>query len=840
MSKVKIISDPYRRHTEFLFWDQDWQAITEVSNPNSDLLQKKFTEGFFPFKAREIVDAFLSEYGGDSEALEIIFEGPDDEWIELQDACDSDDIRGKVSLDRSVNVLANARDILPFIREVFDEVYPIIAGQADGSAETIDRLRKFREASSDVVPICVVGNYSAGKSSFINSLMGVEILPSGDRPITARIFQIERSDQPDRASIKFKYADETIHISFLEDETKIDPRNAAGRLIDNIREAEADGRCRSIADRVRAVLEAINFFKEQRDEPSVSDLVKVTVPFAEETSWGIGKKTVIFDTPGSNSNSNVDHTRVLQDAMRGMSDGLPIYVTIYDSLDSNDNADLYKVISEIPALDERFAMIVVNKADDADLPEGGFSGHEEWIMETVVARNLYAQGIFFVSSIAGLGAKTGGEFADRHYDRVFRRLRDSFEDPDDKYYLRLFDYDLMPSQLRVKLAREAERCPNTILANSGLYSVERGIDAFATKYSAYNKCLQSQALLHELIVQTEAFLVEKSATLENSRDLLRTDLLTRRENLLDGLIQLSLTTCEEAVSAYLPSMNEWARRSIAESGLTPAMLQEWEHEITARKQREMNAEEKRRDAESKRAAITTNLRSRVQNAWDTKDVLGFRAIAMSFVSDVNAAREAETESDLTFRDADRQASDDLLEFVRSKFDTDVERLSRESEEYSKGYWTERANACRSKLLDFITDGDALSDAQRETLRRIIIGYEDLSLDEDNPVIREIRYPFDPNKLWKAPLRIQYNMELSQRVSMWRAVVEPAHEERFRDWLHALVDELVENIEDINPELRSKVESVRSTEREIEMQQARRIRLRDGEKRVTDYMAWQEG
>jgi GTPase SAR1 family protein len=835
MSKVKIVSDPYRRKTQFMSWDGEWVPI-EGSNPNSELLQRKFTEGFFPFKAHEMVDIILNEYHDDAGRAELVFEGADDEWSELQDVCVSDDLRGRITLERSDKALANARDILPLIRDVFDEVYPIIAGQADGSTETQRQLKKFREASSDVVPVCVVGNYSAGKSSFINALVGIEILPSGDRPITARVFQIERSDQPDRASVKFRYADEPVHVRFSTEGTRITPIEVKGRIFDDIRAAtEKEGT--PITDGVRATLGVINSFRSEPNEAALSDLVEVRVPFSPESRWGSDKKVVIFDTPGSNSNTNHDHARVLQDAMRGMSDGLPIYVTTYESLDSNDNADLYKEISEIPALDERFAMIVVNKADSTERPES--DQDEEWILDTVVARNLYAQGVYFVSSIVGLGAKTGGAFSDTHYRRTFRSIRLIFEDPEDEDYTQLFRYDLMPEQLRARAVSASEECPNLLLANSGLFSVERGIDAFSTKYSAYNKCVQSDALLHELIGQTDALLEAKGAALESSHELLASDLDQSREVVLDELLQLSLATCEEAVAGYLPSMNEWARRSVAEANLTSDMLAEWEDEITARKQREMNAEEKRRDAAGKRAAVATNLRARVQSAWDTKNMLGLRAIASGFVGDISAARLAEAESELAFHDADREASEALLELVRGQFDADVDRLSMEAEEHSKAYWAERSESTRRELLEFVTNGTALEEEQRETLRQIIIDYHDLRLTTNSPEIREVRHPFDPNRLWKAPLRYQYNAELSQRVQLWRAIVEPSHEECFRDWLHALIDEIEDNVEDINPELREKRRTVRNTKREIEVQRSRRERLRNAERQVSRLMSWQK-
>lgn len=839
MPKVKIVSDPYRRSTKFYSMGASWVEIGEENNPNSSLLAKKYSEGFFPFKAREITDVLLAEYGDGVNPLEIVFEGPDDEWDELRDVCAADELAPLIKLERSNRALANARDILPFIREVFEELNPIIGGAADGNPETLDRLEKFRDASSDVVPICVVGNYSAGKSSFINALIGTEILPSGDRPVTARIFQIEESDQQDRASVEFKYVDEAVRVIFTDDGMRTVPAGAGGKVLDAVA-AVVDAKETNLAARVRAALCAINSFTEEGGESHLGDLVKVRVPFGKETDWSNRKRIVIFDTPGSNTNTNSNHIRVLREAMEGMSNGLPIYVTTYDALDSNDNAELYEQISQMPALDERFAMIVVNKADDADIPEGGFTERdEEWVMSTVVARNLYAQGIYFVSSIVGLGAKTGGVFSDRHYDRVFRRLQDGYERPDDKYYTRLFDYDLLPEQLRVKTVREAEDCSNRLLANSGLFSVEQGIEEFATKYSVYNKCYQSEALLHEIIERTDARLDEAYATLESSRKLLVGDLDDSKADLLDQLVKLSGSLCEAAGEGYLPSMNEWARQNMPTAGLTSEKLRDWEREITAEKRREMGAEQKKRDAEGKRAAIAANLKARVQNAWDTKDVLGIAGIAKTFASDWNVAREAGEASEEIFRGADREASDSLLAKVREQFDSEISRLMREAEDHSKAYWEDCAEGSREALLELVSNGTEVDDDRRESLRSIIVDYQRLSLDDEIPEIRETRYPFNPDKLWKAPLRVQYNLELRQRISKWRAVVDSAHRESFQEWLHELTDALSNGIVDLNPELCKKFDSVVSVEREIEAQKSKKTRLRNGEKRVAGYMSWQE-
>ena len=50
-----------------------------------------------------------------------------------------------------------------------------------------------------------------------------------------------------------------------------------------------------------------------------------------------------------------------------MTNGLPIFLSTPEALDSTDNEDLYHLIQEMEELDSRFTMIVVNKADGPGL-----------------------------------------------------------------------------------------------------------------------------------------------------------------------------------------------------------------------------------------------------------------------------------------------------------------------------------------------------------------------------------------------------------------------------------------------------------------------------------------
>ncbi len=116
-------------------------------------------------------------------------------------------------------------------------------------------------------------------------------------------------------------------------------------------------------------------------------------------------------------------------------------------------------------------MIVVNKADSADLPKGGFDDERvSDIMRQFIPSRLYGQGIYFVSSILGLGSKNSGEFISDNYAERFEDQQRKYTDPTSRFYKTLYRYDILPGQISRRTNRESEACKDLLLANSGLFA----------------------------------------------------------------------------------------------------------------------------------------------------------------------------------------------------------------------------------------------------------------------------------------------------------------------------------------------------------------------------------
>lgn len=396
MGKIKIISNPYENIVAYHSMNEElqvWENICE-KNCNSKLREEDSKKCFFPFKMKEIVDTIIEEYYVPGKAkVQVEFEGTFDEFAELQRVCMSSSIKEKVELVQSDKVLNNARYILGDIKEIFEIVQPIIENVVRHDETITKKLGKVSDALKDIVPICVFGNYSAGKSTFINALIGKEILPSGGDPVTAKVYEIKKSSQPDLAKIKFKYEERDVEYIFEGDKYRLEKGEVSKELLKNISERIDNCEIPDLFIRVNAALECVNEFEKKNGKQSmIGNVIRIEIPFSNTGVLGNShNKFVIFDTPGSNSETYAEHSAVLAEAMDGFSNGIPVWVTQYETVDSKDNASLCEKVLEIDALDKRFTMIIFNKADGSDLEEDGFSEEEiQEIKEYSAIEKMYA------------------------------------------------------------------------------------------------------------------------------------------------------------------------------------------------------------------------------------------------------------------------------------------------------------------------------------------------------------------------------------------------------------------------------------------------------------------
>ena len=850
MAKIKIISNPYKKEIRYQKWNESgeyWVNIDSENCKNSKLLSQELSGGFFPFCVMKIVDAIIEEYKVEGEDIEIIFEGSADEFQELKAACEYGECKGTVFAQRSDVGLENARDILPKVKELFQKMNPLISKCFIDQEKIRRELNRFTDASSDVVPICVLGNYSAGKSTFINSLIGSEILPSGIEPITSKIYKIARSKFQDRASVRCQYKNLDIGILFTDSETNFE--NEPSNELSIALKAGLDGMAgESLALRANKALSIINDFENKVDEACISDLIEVEIPFSSGVLAQSQHPFILFDTPGSNSASNAKHLTVLKEAMANMTNGLPIFLSTPDALDSTDNENLYHIIRDMEELDSRFTMIVVNKADGPGLQRRNSTASEESrILSQAVPRNLYSGGLFYVSSILGLGSKNNGKFLDEFYAETYEDQVYKYDNPNERRYKKLYSYNIMPAQLKQRADNAAAAQQDLVYANSGLFSIETEIENFAGKYSSYNKCFQSQMFLNQVLEITANEIEQKKENCEGIRQTIKAKLEDDKAKLIKKLEETASDESGKYDGSYGDYMSGYIKAN--KTPFSRQVLSKYAAELTNAFEDYRDYNERESDVSKTAAAVLGNLKtnaSKMKFNWNS-----MKSVAKGFVEDANAAKDARKAKRDTRHQIDKDVANKLLDKVAANYKSGLESTYDILDANSKEYWTGNTEMLRRLLAKIVTGSDVLSEERREELEKIIIDFRELSFTE-TPA-EEIfnwenvgkRIKIGDFVLWQSDhlnldkLAKTYNMNFNNGVDNRYKSIEESHRESAHTWIQSLLNEIYSNIVRYSPELSKQANQIQEMTEQISVWERHKLSLSEYKQKLSSMMDWEE-
>lgn len=853
MAKIKIRSNPYEKKIEYFVFKElprEWEEIS-MSNPNSRLREDESEKSFLPFKIKEIIDIIVDEYYVGTNAVEVIFEGTLEEYEEVIKVCQKEENAEKIKLTRTSNILENARFILKDTKDIFKTVQPVIEKIVRDDEQVTRNLNKVADALDDIIPICVFGNYSAGKSTFINALIGSEILPSGGDPVTAKIYRIAREEQTDIVRIRFAFRGEPVEICFEGNVYRVLKGSLDNEILMEIKEMIDTNEKAVTTVLVNKALEIINGFeKKDKEVIEISDVIELDIPFSKNGILGQSHNNfVIFDTPGSNSNSNLEHSKVLGEALQGFSNGIPVWISQYESIDSNDNAKLCEDVLNIQALDKRFTMIVLNKADSSDLPEDGFTSNQvKDILEYNSVEKMYAGGIYFVSSIMGLGAKNNGELIDKHYRKIYRSQLDMFSDPEDMDYATLYQYNIMPEQIKNEVMEYSAAYPNLVYANSGLYCVENEMEEFASKYSAYNKCQMVYKFLNEVIDETNKRITTRTETIKRSREKRKNELEEAKQQLIDTLEDTSFAMEQEFDKASRVYVRSYVSSNL-EYHYAVEALDKLVNEISSQNSKENNLSAQEKQYERAKDSMWNNLKSNGQNLFKGNIVESIKSMKDDLVRDYREVQEKVEARDASKRKIDEATSDTILNIVTEQYKINLIDAKDKLSMISKKHWHDNAQLLRSRLIEIITGSDALSSKQREELSGIIINYQALEFndDADNIFIKSkflrgnllgIQFS-DTEQLNIKRLASIYNDKINKNISEMATVMNESCYKSFKTWKTNLDSIIEQNITEYNPQLRDMAEMIREETEKINELEDNQKTISSSLEAIRELMSWKE-
>lgn len=561
-NRIRITCDPYHETIKYEWYEEGERqdlSMDDISIFSND----DFLNGSLSNKAVEIIKVLIEKSFCNKNGLIIEFVGTDDDFDYFDSIINTYYSDSQIELQRADEYIIKASDALPKIDKLLKDLESSLKENANNNSAGL--LKKYNETVKPDIAICVMGLYSSGKSAFINSLIGKEILSSASNPETAKIYKISNSKA---TQIAFQYNGEPCKISFTKKLSKYDKKKFSNAdCINTANSYLKEKKIEGAEKRLYYFLQKLNEYAakdNKKANPEIGDVIEISVPFGQ-TYLPIDKyEFVIYDTPGTDSASNPEHFEVLKKSLEEQTSGLPILVSTPDSMDNSNYKDLIESKDEYGrALDLENLIIVVNKSDGKSTNE--LLRLTETIDKMIVTENEY-KNLYFASSVIGLGAKKCldniDEWLDEDYECTFFDKNSRFENRNHKFYTRLYDYNVVPENIKDKTLThcDVDSDDKYFLWNSGIPSIEIGIGNFAEKFAQYNKCNQAIIILNDLIYNLDKSISSKTEECKKDYKEIKTEIEKHQKQLITDLNKLKYDKLQEYQKGFIDSVTKDLRR----------------------------------------------------------------------------------------------------------------------------------------------------------------------------------------------------------------------------------------------------------------------------------------
>lgn len=430
--------------------------------------------------------------------------------------------------------------------------------------------KKIKLLNSNNVNLCVVGTYSAGKSAFINAIIGKRILPENINSETAKMFKIQNSALPSVTFVvKENKQDNGKLASIVWNEefkqymftTEINDDGIKGKVYDVIRENKEFLE----HEQLYSIIEVLNTLPNRENDnykKFIDGIIEVNYPISLCRDINF----TFFDTPGTDSNSE-EHLEILENALQKQTNSILLIVYSALKMEGNGNSVLYKLLNKSQneevvgskvTIDLSRSFHIVNQVDRFDEDEIE-SIRSKKIVATLSSKNeidednvskyeydLQKKRVFYVSSKAAYCAKAKLQGVSTKIDDKFlrRNLENILED---NYFLydNLSEAVMETEELKALSLNALKECEaiedkderelRSLVIASGMYAIEQEIIKYANKYAL---AVKAKGLYDGVInvisgVRTSYEAIESQA--RDSKEKIRENIAIMKNNMISDI-----------------------------------------------------------------------------------------------------------------------------------------------------------------------------------------------------------------------------------------------------------------------------------------------------------------
>lgn len=396
-------------------------------------------------------------------------------------------------------IACNLENYLNNQKKNLKELNKKVLSEIDNGIKNID-ISLSTTADDNIISVCVTGVYSSGKSTFINALLGDDILESQDEASTAAIYSIKKIKETEKKAIDFcVISPEVEHIILQWEGNKLEPTTKiANKIIVNelLPELTED---KTLSEQFQFVGAYINKkIKASANQENNDDIVQIepNVTIYYPFSLGGNIPVKICDTPGTNS-SFKDDGEIIQKALNNQKNS--ILITLLDPCKSDDRAGnniLFNTIDEAEKdnayLDKSRIFFVWNKIDGDYSDVDGINNKKNKILriekdenntKNIKSINLSEYPLFFMSSKRALS--TQKLIVNSEDKKWLKKYRNSDVDINLSQECSLgWQTESLHNKAEKALEVAGDDEYKQALVMSGLYSVQNGITDYINKYAS--------------------------------------------------------------------------------------------------------------------------------------------------------------------------------------------------------------------------------------------------------------------------------------------------------------------------------------------------------------------
>lgn len=545
-TNIRMYYNPYLRNLTLKSLVKDGEK--EFTGRLKDELGDKYKERFLlEDDGSDLLSIISDTYNG--ETITIDFVSTDRHYEKFKDQSKKYE---KITVEKS----EEKRILSP--EEINEKITnQIEALKKKGYVIDLNEINKIRDAE---IPIVVVGSMSSGKSSFINALIGEELLPTSQNAETGVTCEIHNSRKL-KGNLKDKIS---ISYCIKGDNENNEKNNKVKEIVinctkdDEIKDQKylPDDLKRELLEindpvkRINKVLKSYNNKEDDRQTDKSETLAeKKMVIYYPLYSDKIPGNVVFYDTPGGDSDSNKGDAVTLKNALKEQSKGFLIYV-------ASQRADLDKAEALINTVQENTGnkldlpntIVICNKQEEEP---------EENNKKTTIEKE-WGKRIIYTSSAIALGARKTNkdEWNEKSLNSVYRKNISCFSDPNDGIYVSLPEFCSFPKNRIVDVTSEKKRLEAEVdndqsvkeklmEFNSGIIMAEQEIEFIANELFPYNQCERARKELMRLLNELENSLKEKQTEKSKEKENKRKEFTKLYQAVMNDLNEV----CEEFVKS---------------------------------------------------------------------------------------------------------------------------------------------------------------------------------------------------------------------------------------------------------------------------------------------------